>query len=122
MDDLTAVERRIAALKAELERLAITRQTILSLRAGTDISLDEVPDAAATGDLAGASYVDAATAVLRDAGGGPLHYAEITKQAIRRGFRGKEGELPGDDRFRRRMGESAVFQKDGEGNYWLRRQ
>ena len=72
---------------------------------------------------------DIAEQVLRDAGGGPLHYREITRRAIDAGSISPSGETPWasvnaamgvDNRRREARGELARFIAAGSGYYRLR--
>jgi len=124
MDDLAQIEKRIAGLKEQLDRLQKelakfeqARSVILLVR-GVDKEQSNATVSPETSEWAKLSIVDAAIRVLEGAGGGPLHFDQIAATAIKHGFR-IQGKTPHSDAFRRRMGESTKIRNDGGGKYSL---
>ena len=113
---LEDIERRVRLLRKEIEELEIAAKVLRRLDGM------EQPNEA-TRDFADLTMPEAAKQILLEIAPRTMHYKEITRLAIERGFRGKRTDPDSPlettaSSFRRMMGQDReVFQGTGEGQY-----
>jgi hypothetical protein len=124
MADLHDVEKRIAELRAsiapvlnEIEALESAAKVLRALDKGQPVTYTTQRD------FAKMTMPQAAEAILREIYPNPMHYSEVTRLAIGRGFRGKRTDMNAPreqiaSSFRRMMGQRPdIFERVGDGTY-----